>query len=258
MMENLKSNMNMKITRYIAFVLGILMIGFVCILFGFQISNWNNDRLNTKKEMRIIKDISEEIQYYKFISGLGSARMAKVVVAAEQLLDEIRNPGQQLTHEEIDLDVHMLTWLWKSVTPTTIYDGISASGEIGVISSDLLRKKLTDLKANQEKLMQFEDIQVRYVDLQLRPFLNQRIDRTNIDTFQKVDSLITKHYDTPFINSYDDLLRDREFANILVDLIFHTKRLFLPGNRMKKDLNQIESIIREEYPSVKIKLYEPY
>lgn len=248
----------MNTTRYIAFAIGIMMIGFVCILFSFQINNWNKDRLQAKKEIRIIGDISEEIQYYKFLSVLGGERMNEVIAAAERLLDEIRSSERKLTREEIDLDLHKLTWLFMSVTPTTIYDGISASGDFGIISSDLLRKKLTDLKANQEKLMQFEAIQVRYVDLQLRPFLNRSVDRTNIDTFQKVDSLVTKYYHSPFKTSYDKLLSDREFANLLIDLIFHTKRLFLPGNRMKKDLEQIESIIREEYPSVTIKPYNPY
>lgn len=257
-MEKLKSNKNRNTKRYIAIALGILMIGIVYIFLALQINNWNKDRRQAKKEIRIIKDISEEVQYYKFLSGLGGERMNKVVSAAERLLNEIRDPGRQLTKEEIELDIHKLTWLWLSVTPTTVYDGISASGEFGVISSDLLRKKLTDLKANQEKLMQFEAIQVRYVDLQLRPFLNRHIDRTKIETFQKIDSLHTKYYSTPFTSSYDDLLSNREFANILVDLIFHTKRLFLPGNRMKKDLGQIESIIREEYPSITIKPYKPY
>jgi len=213
--------------KYMAFAVGLILIGCVCILFAFSIDKYTQNKQNAKKELLVVQGITTELEYYKFLQEAGSKRMNEVISAAELLLNVIRNPELHPSKDEIDLDLHKLTWLFLSATPTTKYVALNASGDFSLISSVSLRNKFTHLNADQEKLLQFEAIQVRYVDQQLRPFLNRSMDRTTIDTYQKADSSITTNYTSPFINSTNDLLRNREFANILVDLLFCTKRIML-------------------------------
>ena len=111
---------------------------------------------------------------------------------------------------------------------------------------------------DQEKLKQFEEMQVSYVNQELRPFLNSRIDRTTLDTYQKADSLITTRFPSPFENSPRGLLENREFANILTDLLFFTKRITLPYRRMAVVMNEMEEIISKDYPNIKIEKYDPF
>jgi hypothetical protein len=111
---------------------------------------------------------------------------------------------------------------------------------------------------DQEKLLQFEALQINYVNQELRPYLNKRIDRTTLKTRQNFDALETKKVPSPFNNSPKDLLQDREFANLLVDLLFFTKRIMLPYNRLNKIMADMEVIIAEDYPDVVIKEYKPF
>ncbi len=229
----------------------LTLIGFIWILFAFSINTYFQHRENAKKELRVIQEIKAEIEYYEFLIDRGGERMKTVIGAAERLLKAIRDPEFQLSKEEIELDLHKLTWLWLSATPTTKYVALNASGEFSLISSMTLRNELSSFNADQEKLLQFEAIQVRFVDTQLRPFLNRNMDRTTIDSYQEGASLITKRYPSPFTDSSERLLKNREFANLLLDLLFCTKRIMLPYSRMFGTTGAIKEIIAKEYPSEK-------
>jgi hypothetical protein len=111
---------------------------------------------------------------------------------------------------------------------------------------------------DQEKLLQFEELQINYVNQELRPYLNKRIDRTTLKTRQNFDALETTKVPSPFNNSPNDLLQDREFANLLVDLLFFTNRIMLPYNRLNKIMADMEIIIAEDYPDVVLKEYKPF
>jgi hypothetical protein len=96
------------------------------------------------------------------------------------------------------------------------------------------------------------------VNQNLRPFLNRHIDRTTIDTYQKADSLITTRFPSPFKNAPSVLLENREFANIITDLLFFTKRIMLPYRRLAVVMSEMEEIIAKDYPEAKIEKYEPF
>jgi hypothetical protein len=184
--------------------------------------------------------------------------MGEVITAAEELLEAIQNPEIELTEAQIELNVHKLTWLWLASTPTTEYIALTNSGEISLVTSETLRRKFREMNLDQEKLLQFEELQIGYVNQELRPYLNSRIDKTTLKTRQNFDALETTKVSSPFNNSPKDLLKEREFANLLVDLLFFTKRIMLPYNRLNKITTDMEKIIAQDYPDVKLKEYKPF
>ena len=127
-----------------------------------------------------------------------------------------------------------------------------------LISSPRLRKKLADLKRNQESLIKFEEIQYRFVDNQLRPFLNQHVDRTKIRSLLKSADLVTTEYPSVFPPNNGELLLNREFANLLIDLIYFTNRIESNYLRIDSDINQIDSLIYAKFPDLAPKTYVPY
>jgi hypothetical protein len=80
-------------------------------------------------------------------------------------------------NDRIDKDIAMLIQRWLSGTPTSIYDALIGSGELKLVSSEELRNELMELKVNQEFIPLFEEIQVKFVDERLSPFLNKYINR---------------------------------------------------------------------------------
>lgn len=247
---NLRMKCNINFYRLI---LNIIL--FVTILF---FNSCKENQQNFDKEKRIVERIQEDVALYKFHFKFGSTRMGEVIKAAEKLLEAIENPEIKLTEEQIELNVHKLTWLWLAATPTTEYIALTNSGEIRLVTSEKLRRKFKEMNSDQEKLMQFEELQISYVNQELRPYLNSHIDKTTLRTRQNFDALVTTKVSSPFKSSPKELMKDRKFANLLVDLLFFTKRIMLPYNRLNKIMADMETIITEDYPDVELKVYNPF
>ena len=235
------------------FILSTILLG--TILF---FNSCSENQQNADKEKLIVERIEADVALYKFHFKYGATRMGEVIKAAEKLLEAIENPEIKLTEEEIELNVHKLTWLWLAATPTTEYNALTNSGEIRLVTSEKLRRKFKEMNFDQEKLMQFEELQISNVNQELRPYLNSHIDKTTLRTRQNFDALETTKVSSPFKNSPKELMQDREFANLLVDLLFFTKRIMLPYNRLNKIMADMETIIAKDYPDVELKEYKPF
>ncbi|MGB5272714.1 MAG: DUF6090 family protein [Flavobacteriaceae bacterium] len=250
--------MENKTSKYFKYAIGEILLVVIGILIALQINTWNQERVNAREERRILQDLSKELRFNNFLKEKGSRVMQEVVDAADRLLLVINNQTEQRDTSQIGMYLHKLTWVWVSGRNTTIYDVLSGSGDFDNISSSVLRKKLADLKANQENLLQFEVVQNQFVDQQLRPFLNRAIDRTTMRSKFETGEMITTMHASKFPNSYSELLESREFANLLVDLDFFTRRVLGTYGRIDRDITQIDSLIQSKYPDIVAKVYTPY
>lgn len=250
--------MENRFSKYLIYAVGEIVLVVIGILIALQINTWYQKRINAREEQRIFQDLVEELEYNKFLLNNGISKMGEVVGAAERMLTAINNNGNTFSEEEFNQDIDKLNWVWVSGRPTTLFDVLSASGDFKLISSPRLRKKLADLKRNQESLIKFEEIQNRFVDNQLRPFLNQHVDRTKVRSHLKSADLVTTRYPSVFPPNNGKLLLNREFANLLTDLIFFTKRIESNYIRIDSDINQIDSLIHVKYPEIDVKPYIPY
>jgi hypothetical protein len=230
---------------------------FALIIICFMSSCTQTER-SIEKERLLVERIGVDIALYQFHYEYGTSRMGEVIKSGNILLEAMRNPEIQLTDEEIELNVHKLTQLWQAATLTTAYVSAMNSGELSLLTSERLRLKFKEMNANQERLKHFEAVQVDYVNRELRPFLNKNVDRTTLVTNQRFDSFETTKLPSPFENNPSQLLKNREFANIVVDVLFFTERIMLPYKRLNILMEEMEKIIAEEYPGVKIEPYKPF
>ena len=247
-----------RFSKYLIYAVGEIVLVVIGILIALQINTWNQERINAKEEQRIFQDLVEELEYNKFLLKNGISKMGEVVGAAERMLTAINNKDNSFIEHKFNQDIDKLCWVWVSGRPTTLYDVLSASGDFKLISSPRLRKKLADLKRNQESLIKFEELQNHFVDNQLRPFLNQHVDRTKVRSLLKSADLVTTKYPSVFSSNNGELLLNREFANLLTDLIFFTKRIESNYMRIDSDINQIDSLINIQSPDLTPKTYVPY
>lgn len=247
-----------KFSKYLLYAVGEIILVVIGILIALQINTWNQGRINAKEERRIFMDLAEELEFNKFLLGYGRNTIGEVVMEAERLLTLMDNTGAPFNEEDFNHAVNKLTRVWASGRPTTMYDVLSGSGDYNLITSLVLRKKLTDLKTNQELLLQYEALQNRFVDDQLRPFLNKNVDRTKVRSRMESAELITTLHRSIFPPSKGELLHNREFANLLIDLLFFTKRIMGSYARIEKDVDQIDSLIVSKYPDIQAKRYVPY
>jgi hypothetical protein len=214
-----------RLGRYLLYAIGEIVLVVIGILIALQINTWNQERINAKEERRIYQDLAEELEFNRFLLDHGRSTMGEVIATAERFQARINARGTVLNGEDFDRDVDKLTWEWVSGRPTTLNDVHSGSGDFNLITSPAMRKKLADLKSNQEMLLAFETLQHRFVDEQFRPFLNKTVDRTNVRSRLEAAELIVTHNTSIFAPSKGELMQSREFANLLIDLLLFTGRI---------------------------------
>lgn len=212
-----------RFSKYLLYAIGEIGLVVIGILIALQINTWNEQRINTNEERRIFQDLSEELQFNKFLMENGRRTMGEVIAGADSMLTKINDPSISVHQEILDKEIDKLTRVWLLGRPTTHYDVLSGSGDFKLISSPILRKKLTDLKGNQESLLKWEEDQTRFVDRELRPFLNRNSDRTRVRSVRKAAKLVTTYHKSVWPIGNRELLQNREFANMLIDLIFLPK-----------------------------------
>ncbi len=233
-----------KFSKYILYALGEILLVMIGILLALQINNWNQNRLNDIEEQRILIAISEELKLSKFLFIRGSTVQENKIQAAKNLLKEMQIQNEKLDNEMLNEDIDRLTQRWLSGTPTSIYDALIGSGDLKLINSEELRNELALLKSDQEFLRLFEEIQIKFEDDQLSPFLNQNINRGAFRLSGNANSRISDIPLTPYKSSYGLLLDNMEFSNLLVELIEHSSRVLSNYERLEKDVHKLDSLVK--------------
>ena len=114
------------------------------------------------------------------------------------------------------------------------------SGQLGILSSVELRNELALMKLHMELLGKYEEIQTTFIDTQMSSFLNQSVDRLPgaVEELEMGEMLGKSRH----ANSYDELLKSREFSNLLVDLIRHTRGVKVIYTNLEKTMSHIDSL----------------
>lgn len=244
--------------RYLLYAIGEIALVVIGILIALKINTWNIDRLNSIEEERILIAVVQKVDFNRFQHSRGSSYYTEVVDAAERILLKILNDKTVLIPEEMATDLHFLTkrFLMGANNATHLYDELIGSGQLGLISSHEIRQRITTLKVNLELLAAYEILQTEFVDNQLIPYLNKHVDRISISAIgsksdpSRYDALINIEFATKvkkdYASSFQNLLEDQEFANMLLELVKKTKQLLPIYGRIEEDLNMIDSLIKLE------------
>lgn len=235
-----------KFSKYLLYAIGEIVLVVIGILIALQINNWNQNRVNEIEEKRILTAISEELKLNKFLFYTGTGIQENKFLAAKSLLEEMQVKKEQPNNASIDKNIGMLTKRWLSGTPTSIYDALIGSGDLKLISSGELRFELAQLKSDQEFLRLLEEIQIKFEDDHLSPFLNEHINRSEVRLSSKPelndDPRISDIPTTPFKSSYTLLLENKEFANLLVEFLEHTSRVIGNYDRLERVVEIVDSL----------------
>lgn len=168
--------------KYILYALGEIGLVVVGILIALQINNWNVERLNSIEEKRILLSVAQKVEFNRFQHAMGLTRYKEVIAGAESLFSIMSGKDGTTDTEEIAKDIHDLThrFLMGTSNSTHLYDELIGSGQMGLISSDELRENITKLKVDMELLASYEVLQTSFVDNELIPYFNTKIDRMSV------------------------------------------------------------------------------
>ena len=237
-------------SKYLLYATGEILLVMIGILLALQVNNWNQERLDHIEEQRLLELIHTEMENYLWLQERGSRRQENMLAAIERLLHAIKG-SSVLDKVQLDQDLHRIystRWVAGAGTATNVYDVLVNGGKLGILTSHELQRRLALLKEQFTYTRIYDQFQADFIDNQLSPFLNQYIDRLSISRGElNIDSTL---YESPFSSSYDELLTNREFSNLLAELIKHTRPVVGAYRRVNRQLTIIDSIIVAGNPTL--------
>jgi len=225
--------------EYLVHTLAEILLVMIGILLALQVNNWNQDRIRSEEEVRLLVAVSKEMEGNKFRSARGHLRQTDIVEAATRLLGGFSSSGTEMSREQFDRDIQKLFGRWFFTSSTSTYDILVGSGQLGLISSVELRGELSRLKLQMELLGTYENKQADFVDNQLAPYLNRGMDRLpGAAKDYQLDSVLASTGRVTPLKSWQN---DLEFRNLLIDLIRHTQSVLPFYERIDGLVNRIDS-----------------
>ena len=111
------------------------------ILGAFGLNSWNQNRLDSKEEQRLLTLIHAEVNNYLWLQERGSERQENVLRSVERLLSAMKSPSDSLDMNQIDQDLYLIyTTRWFiGKTSTNIYDVFSQIDAVAFAEPTLKR-----------------------------------------------------------------------------------------------------------------------
>ena len=223
-----------KTTNYLKYAIGEIVLVVIGILIALQINNWNQDRIDRKNEMKILKELKTDLDIT--INDLENTifevqqRFDSTIVVLEYIDAQI--PFEDKMYLAYDY-MRGPRWFY----PRTItYENLKSSG-INKITNDSIKIKLAEVFG--QKLNRIKDIEGRMLELLWD--LNQELETVSIYTeinHSGATLVIPEHFES--------FKENKSLVNSII--IFNNRRhlaLFIFKN-YKESVLELKRIIEEE------------
>ena len=239
-----------KTSRYLKYAIGEIILVVIGILIALQINNWNQQRIENKKEVELLIGLLDEFQYNLGTLEEGIIINEKVTQACVALTQMIRSGTINKETKRVDEFLVTLGNFQSFDARTGISGEIVNSGKLSILKNDILRTQLgnwlTLLRDSEEDLLFRSD----HYTMNLMPFLMKRFPLANGELtkklpFDKNNYLKTYTEKSPFEYnlSEKDLM---EFEN----QVWHHKHnhdyVFINELNIRDFINTTIKIIEEE------------
>ncbi|TDQ17029.1 hypothetical protein DFQ04_1677 [Algoriphagus boseongensis] len=171
-----------KVTRYLAYAIGEIVLVVIGILIALQVNTWNENRNNQKKETGILKDLHQEFQLNKASIDASIQQHQTILEAIKGILNLMGQDNPELSENQIDSLINMsLEYDNYSPSQSVIAELIS-SGKTSLISSDTLRTLIFEwVQEIEDKNEGYQSLDVVSENL-LLPYLTKNGSMKNIDS----------------------------------------------------------------------------
>ena len=199
-----------KPIKYARYAIGEIILVVIGILIALQINTWNGERLEKKKEIKILNTLLDDLKRAEARSKTLIDREQKHLRLYELVLGEEEQHNMLLNHPKKDSIFHEIIFTLVSEVPVIYaYSDLKNNGETGLISNKEINSRFTFLEFKIIDLnRQLED---RLLVQQLR------LDGFAIDDINFVQTLkaLPPNYTISYgpENDYLKLLQNKEFIN---------------------------------------------
>ena len=226
-----------KVSKYLIYALGEIILVVIGILIALQINNWNENRQNKKRINSFIEKlklqnrnnitkIDENIALFqnkyktsiRLLSIIGSENTSSIDAKIDSLI------GANFSDYHLNLDLNVIN------------EG-RENGDLALLPSSKLRQALYNLTTENAAIIERERITNEDLNLLFVPYLNKNYNFRNRSPLKNIGK--SKLY----TNDNFKLLSDQEFETYIISRIEYNENNLLLYTKMKKHLETISQLL---------------
>lgn len=232
-----------KITSYLKYAIGEILLVVIGILIALQINNWNEIRKNQRERIVILNNLKSELTEDFTMLTYTIERLERRKVFADYLYHLITNETKS---EGIDstviVDALMRSgYIYKFVPSFAVYNEIQNSGKLNLIKPDSIKKQLAIYKSRVEENSRIEGP----YDITLKDFEKKAVNYLSEIQLSKNKKLEQRYKLINF--NLVEISKDKEFLALLKHISYITgielslkKDFLIPELKVLKDLIDME------------------
>jgi hypothetical protein len=235
-----------KFSKYLIYAVGEIILVVIGILIALQINNWNEankQQLKTENlNIRLQNQISQNIQQTK-------GRIDDTKIQLENmtsLMLMIGKPLEEFDLEMLDNKLSMVLIDYHLGLDLNTLAEAQDNGEIASIKNDSLRVALYKLATINETIEQRQNVangdNLNFVV----PYFYKNSNTRNISSNRDISHREKIGYSKLKNHSYNEILNDREFENLLDYRIYYCKEMLGYYEGTKKYLEYIIQLLNKE------------
>ena len=224
-----------KFRKYLLYAIGEIILVMIGILMALQVNNWNNERLEDKKETKILREFQRNLQanVIQFTSEID--KQQTIVHDINIIIEQLKNNIPY--HDSLGTKYASIAWTEEFNYVNSAFETLKTYG-FDLISSDSVRESIIHL------------FNVEYVRI------SDVIEKVSQTEHYQLNALYVRHieFDTNgkgVVNDSEKLSQNKEFTNMLssrriwkIDII-NTYNDLIARSQKLSDMIERELVRRE-------------
>jgi hypothetical protein len=147
-----------RVTRYLVYSLGEILLVTIGILIALQVNTWNENRKNQIESIVILKNLKSELIEDFSMMTYNIERLESRKASADYLYQLITNDAilSDLDSVAIVESLMRTGYIYKFVPSFAVYNEIQNSGKLNLIKSDSIKRNLAAYKSKVEENLRIE------------------------------------------------------------------------------------------------------
>lgn len=218
-----------KLSKYLVYAVGEIILVIIGILIALQINNLNEDRKASEQETKFLKSFKIDLEANLKELERVIKKSELVKVRANRILEYKRGDIDSLTLTQLDTLVMTISGYTMFLSQDGTIEDIIGSGSLNIIKNDSLRQAIASWNSNLKIIREYEDLSKKG-EIQYLNYLRQNIDIYKASNQEEILNKETKQF----------LFNDRQFLNKVVQRLSLARTL---NHLYKQEQPKIDKLI---------------